>query len=44
MEPLTVSTVGFELVLVSGFLIPTYAADSGYGSDAGFYLIMAMNM
>ncbi|KFY41541.1 hypothetical protein V495_04897 [Pseudogymnoascus sp. VKM F-4514 (FW-929)] len=42
---LTISAFGFELLLIIGLgLIPTYAADAGYGKIAGFYLIMTMNI
>ncbi|KFZ00662.1 hypothetical protein V501_10572 [Pseudogymnoascus sp. VKM F-4519 (FW-2642)] len=42
---LTISAFGFELLLIIGLgLIPTYAADAGYGQRAGFYLIMTMNI
>ncbi|KAL5347385.1 hypothetical protein ACLOAV_007697 [Pseudogymnoascus australis] len=42
---LIISAVGFELLLITGLgLIPTYAADAGYGIKAGFYLIMTMNI
>ncbi|KFZ10085.1 hypothetical protein V502_08323 [Pseudogymnoascus sp. VKM F-4520 (FW-2644)] len=42
---LIISAFGFELLLITGLgLIPTYAADAGYGKRAGFYLIMTMNI
>ena len=45
VQMLIVFCLGFELLLITGLgLIPTYAADAGYGKRAGFYLIMTMNM
>lgn len=45
VQMLTICCLGFERLLIIGLgLIPTYAADAGYGKRAGFYLIMTMNM
>ncbi|KFY08904.1 hypothetical protein V492_05802 [Pseudogymnoascus sp. VKM F-4246] len=42
---LTITAFGFELLLITGLgLIPTYAADAGYGTRSGFYLITTMNI
>ncbi|KFY10072.1 hypothetical protein V491_07823 [Pseudogymnoascus sp. VKM F-3775] len=42
---LIISVFAFELLLIMGLgLIPTYAADAGYGIKPGFYLITTMNI